>query len=227
MVSEILPIMAASAVALEAIAVPDDLEDGYDRMTAGIHYLDELPSHHHTPLTAAERSIRLLEMHIRSGYERIRCTLTQHGLDDIPQYVALSYTWDQGRGRKHVECDGMDLEIGENLWHFLCEFRKKQVLRQLSADASAHVHYLWIDAICIDQSSLTERNQQVALMRDVYTKAESVIVWLGLARGCEELAFILTRHPDLIEVAKVQTELLGLLNKPYFGRVWVRTIVAD
>ena len=38
---------------------------------------------------------------------------------------------------------------------------------------------LWIDAICIDQSSMDERNQQVELMGDVYSKARRVILWLG------------------------------------------------
>jgi hypothetical protein len=214
--------MDAPAAEPEAIAVPLTLHRGENQMAAGDVELRGLPPHHHTPLNASERSIRLLSMHIGSSYGRIRCTLSQHHLDDTPQYVALSYTWDQGLGRKHIECNGMDLEIGENLWQFLCEFRRKQLLRQLSVDVTAGTYYLWIDAICIDQSSLAERNQQVALMRDVYTKADSVVVWLGLVRACEELVFMLARHHDLLAVAKVQTELLMFLNKPYFGRVWVR-----
>lgn len=219
--------MEAPAVEPEAIAVPDTLEDGKDKMATVDVHQPKLPSHCHTPFEDGERSIRLLKVHIGSGYGRIRCTLSQHNLDNTPQYIALSYTWDQGRERKHIECNGMGLEIGENLWHFLCQFRKKQVLRQISLDVTADTHYLWIDAICIDQSSLTERNQQVALMRDVYTKAESVIVWLGLVRDCEELAFMLAKHPDLLTVAKVRSELLCLLNKPYFGRVWVRIVTAQ
>lgn len=37
----------------------------------------------------------------------------------------------------------------------------------------------WIDSICIDQANLTERAQQVQLMRFMYLEAEQVIVWLG------------------------------------------------
>jgi hypothetical protein len=215
------PTMDASAAEPETIAVPLTLENSEDKMVAGNIDLGRLPAHNHTLLNDSKRSIRLLKLHIGSGYGPLRCTLSQHDLDDTPQYVALSYTWDRGLGRKHIECNGMDLEIGENLWQFLFEFRKKQVLRQLSVDATAEIHYLWIDAICIDQSSLAERNHQVALMRVVYTKADSVIVWLGLVQGGEELAFMLARHHDLLTVVKVQTELLMFLNKPYFGRVWV------
>jgi hypothetical protein len=40
---------------------------------------------------------------------------------------------------------------------------------------------LWIDAICINQDKTLERNHQVTLMRDIYSKASRVVVWLGKA----------------------------------------------
>jgi hypothetical protein len=197
--------------------------DGDNSTSSPVHRTKKRFPHHHTPLDLNTKSIRLLEVHLGSAQESVSCTLSQHDLNDSPSYIALSYTWDQGSTRKRISCDGMDLEIGENLWHFFWEYRKKQVLQQYTDGPSTKTCYIWIDAICIDQSSLKERNQQVAQMRDTYANAESVIVWLGLVRGHEELAFTLTRHPDLLAVPKFQTELLNLLNKPYFTRVWVRT----
>ena len=38
---------------------------------------------------------------------------------------------------------------------------------------------IWIDAICIDQSNLIERSEQVALMQHIYAKAAAVLIWLG------------------------------------------------
>jgi hypothetical protein len=38
---------------------------------------------------------------------------------------------------------------------------------------------LWVDAICIDQSNIPERNSQVSNIPQVYTEAASVLVWLG------------------------------------------------
>ncbi len=38
---------------------------------------------------------------------------------------------------------------------------------------------LWIDSVCIDQTNDLERNSQVQLMREIYSKAQRVIVWLG------------------------------------------------
>jgi hypothetical protein len=181
-----------------------------------------LPSHQHIPLVANTKTIRLLQVHLKAGYESISCSLSQHSLDQKPSYIALSYTWDLGAGMRNINCDGMVLDIGQNLWNFLFEFRKKHNLRQYhSWESRSKICYLWIDAICIDQSNLEERNHQVAQMRDVYSNAESVIVWLGLAKGHEELAFLLTRHPNLLKVDEFQRELLSLLGKKYFTRVWV------
>ena len=39
--------------------------------------------------------------------------------------------------------------------------------------------YYWIDAICINQSSMPEKSAQVSIMRDIYDKAGLVLVWLG------------------------------------------------
>jgi len=38
---------------------------------------------------------------------------------------------------------------------------------------------LWIDALCINQQSIEERNHQVLLMGKIYAGARKVIVWLG------------------------------------------------
>lgn len=42
---------------------------------------------------------------------------------------------------------------------------------------------VWIDAICVNQEDLDERSQQVMLMRNIYSPARRVIVWLGEDNG--------------------------------------------
>jgi len=37
----------------------------------------------------------------------------------------------------------------------------------------------WIDALCIDQDSIHEKNHQVAQMGSIYAKSIEVISWLG------------------------------------------------
>lgn len=51
-----------------------------------------------------------------------------------------------------------------------------------------HDRFLWIDAICIDQSNFRERNHQVEMMADIYNKADCVRVWLGNPTESSNLA---------------------------------------
>ncbi|CAH0047534.1 unnamed protein product [Clonostachys solani] len=46
----------------------------------------------------------------------------------------------------------------------------------LSGPESVHI---WVDAVCINQADLAERNQQVAQMASIYKNAQQVISWLG------------------------------------------------
>lgn len=41
------------------------------------------------------------------------------------------------------------------------------------------VRMLWMDCICLDQSNLEERAEQVKMMHLIYRRARSVLVWLG------------------------------------------------
>jgi hypothetical protein len=38
---------------------------------------------------------------------------------------------------------------------------------------------LWIDAVCIDQTNIAERNAQVAMMAKIYGSGSGMIIWLG------------------------------------------------
>jgi hypothetical protein len=59
--------------------------------------------------------------------------------------------------------------------------------------------YFWIDAICINQDDIPERNSQVQMMGDIYTNATFVMIWLGPGFD-ESLAYISTR-----EIAELET----------------------
>jgi hypothetical protein len=178
---------------------------------------DELPAFHHKPLGQTTKSVRLLEVLPGLACEPIKCMLSQHDLDDEPSYLALSYTWDRDGRTRTIECDGTRLDIGYNLWMFLCKFRTKQMLRQYYGKGSQiKSPRIWIDAMCIDQTNM-----------EVYTTAESVIVWLGPARHREDLAFVLTKHHYLRHVDELQSELIKLLKNPYFTRVWVNNHITS
>ena len=168
-----------------------------------------------------KKSVRLLEILPAPDHEPILATLSVCDLDDKPTFIALSYMWDKAGEKKYIDIQGSKFAVGESLWNFIQQYRKKQYLKQCCEKDPRKAIPLWIDAIAIDQSNIPERNHQVSLMRDVYTGAQSVIVWLGLPQGYEELAFMLARHPDLLRVEEFHNALANVLNKPYWSRVWV------
>ncbi|MCJ1368622.1 hypothetical protein MMC16_007766 [Acarospora aff. strigata] len=86
-------------------------------------------------------------------------------------FVALSYTWGDRVASRPVIVNGVVVEVTENL---------EAALRRLST-MSDYVEglKLWVDALCINQNDLAERNLQVTRMRDLYEQAMAVITWLG------------------------------------------------
>ncbi|KAI4268415.1 MAG: hypothetical protein LQ337_007853 [Flavoplaca oasis] len=118
-------------------------------------------------------------VHPSSNDGTVICTLETANLSTEPQYSALSYTWGpptqqaQQRGmtskRIHpISVNGTPCLVTENLFHFL----------RFAASNSKPGPW-WIDAICINQDDILERNQQVLRMTDVYASASRVVVWLG------------------------------------------------
>ena len=131
--------------------------------------------------------IRLIEL-LPGGWEDdLQCTIYTTSIDDPPAYDALSYSWGDdsqddpslptdlssscvrmyNSGQKLLRCDGQILLISSNLYNALRRLRDK------SAKS------LWIDRVCIDQSNVLERREQVQLRGSIYSKARMVVVWLG------------------------------------------------
>ncbi|KAF2826023.1 HET-domain-containing protein, partial [Ophiobolus disseminans] len=129
----------------------------------------------HDSLDPQSREIRVLKVSSGEDCDAIHCEIRTVNFDENPVYTALSYTWDNGNHNlASIVCKGKTLQVGKNLWDFLREFRRRKAATDV---------LLWVDAICIDQSNVKERNHQVAQMRDIYTMASSVIVWLGPSSG--------------------------------------------
>jgi hypothetical protein len=91
----------------------------------------------------------------------------------------------------------------------------------------------WIDAICINQANFEERNHQVKLMRQIYSNAQSVSIWLGEreAQSPIDVAMDLIAEQQLNYHAKkyYTTEwtdqnmrpIRALCNNEYWRRIWV------
>jgi hypothetical protein len=129
--------------------------------------------------------IRLTEILSDCFTRPAQCKLSYVSLDTLSCYSALSYTWTQPLSTSNASSDpiaeilvdGKSLQISANLEQALVG---SQVLRGKT---------LWVDAICIDQSNVHERNGQVLLMGSIFTQAFEVVVWLGPSSANSDLGF--------------------------------------
>jgi hypothetical protein len=100
--------------------------------------------------------------------------------DNMFMYNALSYAWE---GQPSDQMLLLQTSVGnfgsclitKNCYDALRHIRKRTKL--LVGDS----FYIWIDAICINQSNMTERSSQVSIMGDVYRNSQAVYIWLGLS----------------------------------------------
>lgn len=168
--------------------------------------------------------LRLLVLEPGPSSDPIRCKLYSTTFAERPLYSALSYTWgDQGE-TKYIEIDGRTMQIGKNLWTAL------RHLRHMS-----HSQTLWVDSICINQSSIEEKNHQIPIMAFIYGRAKQVIVWLGQHQEndttCDLGAFSsvgLSRGKASYDNSawdhcwtSVRPLLYQLIHEEYWKRTWI------
>lgn len=177
--------------------------------------------------------LRLLKLHRRIPFSTLSGELLSFELSDAPTYYAVSYVWGHGpQDMQSMKLNGMDFDIKGNV---------HQILQRCSS--FSREHYIWIDTICIDQSNVQEKTEQVRSMRDIYSRSEHVLICLG--EGNAVYAMILMRELlclnnlcgnefvlkhvvnflhqikyDLLLRARIKG-LVDLLRHPWFRRVWV------
>ncbi|KAF2101478.1 hypothetical protein NA57DRAFT_72920 [Rhizodiscina lignyota] len=96
-------------------------------------------------------------------------------------YVALSYTWGDSTDKRDIELDGKTFFVTANLYEFLC------LVTLHNGTVGSH---FWIDAICIDQTNIKERNAQIGRMTAIYEHADIVNIWLGSEAENSNLAMV-------------------------------------
>lgn len=135
-----------------------------------------MPKYKYKPLKDPASQIRLLHLWPGDPDDPVclKGTLSQHNLADRPAYVALTYEWGDLDPVVDFRLDGALIQIRYNLWTLLDTILLKVAGRKIPDDTC-----FWIDALCIDQASLAEKNAQVALMGTIYSSASLVFAWLG------------------------------------------------
>ncbi|KAI0905130.1 heterokaryon incompatibility protein-domain-containing protein [Ustulina deusta] len=162
--------------------------------------------------------------------------IVEHRLSDEDAkqgYTALSYAWGNKKGTHVINIGDRQLRIGYNLNSALRNLRRRD-----------YPIRLWVDALCINQHDLNERNHQVQQMRSIYSSALETIVYLGGEKGgnIERSAWnFLERHatwamnekrdadPGLPAEREAMIHFRGdlsdvesdVLTRPWFKRLWV------
>lgn len=148
-------------------------------------------------------------------------------------YMALSYAWGTARGPHILSLSKDRIPIRENLNCALRDLRQR--------DRPCRI---WVDAICINQEDLEERNHQVQQMKGIYFAARNTIIYLGAQKGIKAVSAwnFLERNsswavnenlevdymiPSTTEekINDFQGELadveIEVLTRPWFRRLWV------
>lgn len=189
--------------------------------------------YHYHALSTASREIRLLTLLPDGESEPLRCQLTTVSLASGANYNALSYVW----GNSASSTPESTILLGSN--RFSVTPNLHSALRHLRGLGSESL-CLWVDAVCINQKETDERNQQVAMMRDIYASAAQVTIWLGESDEHSDFAFDAMRavadkrswfwrgNPE--EEAEQRSDVLKHCgdfffslesSRPWFSRVWI------
>jgi hypothetical protein len=156
------------------------------------------------PLTS-ESSFRVLRLlPATSGVDQstaIEIELSEANLDSPPEYEAISYAWGQEEANASIVCNGRYLLVTPTVI---------SVLQKLRVTGSSRV--LWLDSICIDQTSIPEKNIQVPRMRSIYRQATRVWVWLGNGSHEVDVTFeYLTEMNEIMEGEDLDGDLTNEL----------------
>jgi hypothetical protein len=183
------------------------------------------------PLDTSKAEVRVATLHPRASVDApVRVSLQTISLQVKTYFEALSWAWGDAN-------DVQSILLNDEIWW--APKNLVTALEHLLPEATARV--LWIDALCINQSKTTaglaERAHQIGLMRHIYTRADHVLVWMGIER--EHTEGVLSFLSDVADAAnpngdeppvlprsfhvayKDSWKVLHLLSESWWDRLWV------
>jgi hypothetical protein len=188
----------------------------------------------HISLDPSTSELRLVTLANGEWDDPIQCHLHHVYLDEKPLYEALSYVWGDATITRDIHISGNRFAVTANLEIALRFLRLKKEPR-----------CLWIDAICINQNDIPERNRQVKRMRDIYSSASRVLTWLGEGSDdsdkgmaeIEDIGRLIIKHdkdlplptgtPEQFSQLQINLEnrnwsaLFGIMQRKYWTRIWI------
>lgn len=175
----------------------------------------------HAPLELSLPTIRVVQILPGRSWETIKCIL-KHVPRQRDYHVCLSYMWGHQNSSESIIVNGKRFTVRQNLFDFL------KLARKLRTE-----DWLWIDALCIDQDNIPERNHQVQQMAAIYQQARHVLVYPGpIARIAHFAARLVDMSSPQLDgdIASLgyhiawrlcQRNCMHLLQMPYWTRTWI------
>ena len=187
--------------------------------------LSALPRYTYSAL-ADPKNLRIITLRPAQSHVEYIDSELEECLPQARTYEALSWCWGEGEAAKSIRIlrrgvGAYVFKVPQHLYEALCALRD-----------FAKERYLWIDAICINQSDAEERNQQVPRMNEIYGGASNVCIWLGVEDDETEKAFKFVKERLLTfwdfdelcqdsDTAGSWIALLNLMKRDWFSRRWV------
>ena len=182
-----------------------------------------MPQYSYSLPSLGSDSIRLLGLMPNEDENApIHCRLHHYPLQKLNNgthlYEALSYVWGDWVNPESISVDGYKLLVTQNLSKALSHLRHGSIER-----------ILWVDAVCINQSDIPEKEQQIRFMAKIYAQASCVVVWLGECADNSDQALEEIRvagggkkssNPSGLKM--IHKAVFALLQRPWFRRIWVR-----
>jgi Heterokaryon incompatibility protein (HET) len=145
------------------------------------------------PIPVATKCIRVLDVHAPSSSQPdggpVQGSLRVIDLDQEPIFSALSYVWGPfSTPPKTIPCESVAVPVSDSCYSALTYLRRK-----------LGGFTIWIDAICINQTFVAEKQLQIPLMGDIYDRATRVFVWLREGTSATDRAMIYIRTCGLLE----------------------------
>ncbi|KAL1607660.1 hypothetical protein SLS60_002595 [Paraconiothyrium brasiliense] len=187
----------------------------------------DLPRSQNAPYTYAHlnyslgQEIRLCVLFSGRPTDDLDVDLVHVNIRNHPPYEAISYAWATQEGddslSQTVHCHGGTIPVTKT-----CEAALKR-LRLWGRS-----RYLWVDALCIDQNNVKERNHQVGFMGTIFSNASQVLIYLGPGSPATDrmLNYLKGDESDSDKRIVIHSVLDDFLDHRWFDRVWILQEIA-
>ncbi|MCJ1254925.1 hypothetical protein MMC24_002741 [Lignoscripta atroalba] len=139
----------------------------------------------HEPLERARQEIRLFKVTgdlpstASAADGLLNLKVIHASLQNPPSYLALSYAWGDPAPTHPIICNGLNFNITESLYRALWTVFWHVRTTKTGLYSQNEDILLWADGLCINQPDFEEKDFQVPLMGEIYSKCKGAIAYLG------------------------------------------------